>query len=366
MERMEQRDLEAFLTIVREIYAHCGLDSFASHIVSTLPKAIPSEWTSYNEVNLRSQTNTYVMEPLPSDFPEAEQIFAQYIPEHPIIMHHQETQDGRALKISDFLTQHKFHRLGLYNEFFQRLEVEHQMAVVLPAPASLVIGIALNRSGKDFSERDRILLNLLGPHLVQAYHNAKAVTRMQQDSARVKRAVEELDRGVIALAEKCRITWCTEQVRRWILEYFDPPQRTDQLPESLQRWIEHQRSLLSEDGSVPPPRKPLVLERAGKRLVVRLVEDHSEEDGCFLLVEEQHVPFSERSLETFGLTHREAEVLLWIARGKTNNEVASALYIIPSTVKKHLEHIYEKFGVESRTEAIARALEFSAFFADKP
>ncbi|MCA1737485.1 MAG: helix-turn-helix transcriptional regulator, partial [Actinobacteria bacterium] len=195
--------------------------------------------------------------------------------------------------------------------------------------------------------------------------NAKAVTRMQQDSARMKRAVEELDRGVIALAEKCRITWCTERVRRWILEYFEPSQRTDQLPESLQRWIEHQRSLLSEDGSVPPPRKPLVLERAGKRLVVRLVEDHSEEDGCFLLVEEQHVPFSERSLETFGLTHREAEVLLWIARGKANNEVASALYISPSTVKKHLEHIYEKLGVESRTEAIARALEHSAFFADR-
>ena len=74
-------------------------------------------------------------------------------------------------------------------------------------------------------------------------------------------------------------------------------------------------------------------------------------------MEKQTLPFSAGTLKALGLTRREAEILIWIARGKTNNEVAALLYISPLTVKKHLEHIYQKLGVESRTEAVSRALE---------
>jgi DNA-binding NarL/FixJ family response regulator len=62
-------------------------------------------------------------------------------------------------------------------------------------------------------------------------------------------------------------------------------------------------------------------------------------------------------LEQLGLTPREAEVLFWVARGKTNDEVATVLGIGLSTVKKHLESTYAKLGVENRTSAAAMALE---------
>lgn len=55
------------------------------------------------------------------------------------------------------------------------------------------------------------------------------------------------------------------------------------------------------------------------------------------------------------LTPREAEVMAWVARGKTNRDVADILGMSPRTVNKHLEHIYEKFGVETRTAAVAMA-----------
>jgi DNA-binding CsgD family transcriptional regulator len=355
MERMGQRDLEALLAFVREIYADLDLGSFASKVVSLLPKAIPSEWTSYNEVNPRSQTNTYVMEPVPSNFPEGEEVFVRHMPEHPIIRYHQETHDGRALKISDLLTQREFHRLGLYNEFFRRLEVEHQMAIVLPAPAPLVIGIAVNRSGKDFSEKERLLLDQLRPHLIQAYRNAESVARLQQDAAYLSKALEELDRGVIVLTNKTRVQLCTGKAREWLSEYFEPSPGRDELPESLQRWVEHQRLLLSDNGDVPPPCEPLIVGRPGRRIMLRLVADDSE--GRHLLLLERQVPFSTKSLESLGLTHREAEILLWVTRGKTNKEIASALYISSRTVKKHLEHIYEKIGVESRAKAMVRTQE---------
>lgn len=56
-----------------------------------------------------------------------------------------------------------------------------------------------------------------------------------------------------------------------------------------------------------------------------------------------------------GLTERETEVLRWLARGKTNAEIAALLFVSPHTVRKHLEHVYEKLGVRSRTAAVARA-----------
>jgi DNA-binding CsgD family transcriptional regulator len=59
---------------------------------------------------------------------------------------------------------------------------------------------------------------------------------------------------------------------------------------------------------------------------------------------------------TLGLTPREIEVLAWVAAGKTNAQVAEVLSIAPGTVKKHLEHIYEKLGVSSRTDAAVTAI----------
>lgn len=62
-------------------------------------------------------------------------------------------------------------------------------------------------------------------------------------------------------------------------------------------------------------------------------------------------------LEALGLTPREAEVLFWVARGKTNDEIATVLGIGLTTVKKHLESTFAKLGVENRTTAAAMALE---------
>ena len=56
-----------------------------------------------------------------------------------------------------------------------------------------------------------------------------------------------------------------------------------------------------------------------------------------------------------GLTPREAEVVGWVARGKTNGEIAAVLFISPQTVRKHLENVFEKLGVRTRTAAAAYA-----------
>lgn len=56
------------------------------------------------------------------------------------------------------------------------------------------------------------------------------------------------------------------------------------------------------------------------------------------------------------LTPREREVLAWVARGKTNAEIARLLWLAPGTVRKHLENVYAKLGVSTRTAAVAQFL----------
>jgi DNA-binding NarL/FixJ family response regulator len=62
-------------------------------------------------------------------------------------------------------------------------------------------------------------------------------------------------------------------------------------------------------------------------------------------------------LEALGLTPREAEILFWVAQGKTNCEIGTILQISSATAKKHLENIYAKLGTENRTTATLLALE---------
>ncbi|HSH94029.1 MAG TPA: response regulator transcription factor, partial [Roseimicrobium sp.] len=66
---------------------------------------------------------------------------------------------------------------------------------------------------------------------------------------------------------------------------------------------------------------------------------------------------SAKPLESLGLTAREAEVLLWVTQGKSNADVASILNLTENTVKKHLQNVYAKLGLESRNSAALRAIE---------
>jgi len=77
-----------------------------------------------------------------------------------------------------------------------------------------------------------------------------------------------------------------------------------------------------------------------------------------LLIFDERIEPTPPALEPLGLSRREAEVLSWIAHGKTNPEIATILGTRPRTVGKQLEHIYRKLGVENRTAAATLAMTF--------
>lgn len=360
MERLKQRDLEAFLSYVRDLYAQRDLESFSTHIVDTVHELVPSEMSFFNEIDIKRRTIDGLSNPNVQDaVANAGEVCHLHMDGHPILRHQQQRgPDERPLKVSDFLSPKEWHRLEIYNEFYRVAGQEHQIAVALSSRLPSIVLVVLNRGGQtDFSERERTLLELLRPHLVQAYRNSESLTELQQKLADTSRAVEESELGVVALEDKDHIHYCTQRARRLLLEHFGPAAAGERLPEELSRWLEYQMTVLSDASDAPASTlEPLVLQRAGGRLTVRLVMERNENRALLLLCEDHKDEcFTvDSGLDTTKLTPREAEILREAASGKTNKEIAVSLYVSPMTVKKHLEHIYDKLEVRSRTEAVAR------------
>jgi DNA-binding CsgD family transcriptional regulator len=103
-----------------------------------------------------------------STFPDGGQLLQQHLHEHPVLAHVQATGDGRARRISDFLSDRQFRSLGLYHDFYRRRKVDYQSLIAVPAPGGGLIAVALNRQGHDFSTKDLELLDLLRIHVGQA------------------------------------------------------------------------------------------------------------------------------------------------------------------------------------------------------
>lgn len=95
---------------------------------------------------------------------------------------------------------------------------------------------------------------------------------------------------------------------------------------------------------------------AGALLLHRFTERGNDALTVLHLVEE-HAPPGPAELITLGITPRQAEVLYWIAQGKTNAEIAIILGTSPRTVEKHVEQLFERLGVENRVAAAASANE---------
>jgi DNA-binding CsgD family transcriptional regulator len=257
------------------------------------------------------------------------------------------------VKFSDFVTRRQFQRTALYNEIYRRIGLDCQMSKGLPGPATLVTSISMLRRGHDFSERDRVVLDLLQPHLNQAYQNARAIDAMQRESAALRRALEAIDgHGLVVLDADDRVVFLSTRARRWLEDDFEALPATG-LPPTLARWVRHVRHTLDGD-DLPRTRDPLTLEREGHSLVVRMI---SLGEQTMLVLNRLRTGRRPEALKPLGLSSRESEVLGWLAEGKTNAEIAIIVGASVRTIDKHLEHVFRKLGVETRTAAVARALE---------
>ena len=130
---------------------------------------------TYNEIpTAPGQAGYYLDYPHGCITPAGLMAFEAHLQEHPLLLHCRAGGAGEPAKISDFLSNHRFHRLGLYSEFFRHIPVEYQIAFSLPDNQDgQLTAIALNRAGRDFSEDDRAVLTALSAPLGNAMRRAR-------------------------------------------------------------------------------------------------------------------------------------------------------------------------------------------------
>jgi CheY-like chemotaxis protein/DNA-binding CsgD family transcriptional regulator len=151
-----------------------------------------------------------------------------------------------------------------------------------------------------------------------------------------------------------RLIWQTPLARDLLMRYYGTS--APQTPEPVLSWL--RRHLAQAERQIEPPR--LAVEFGPRRLTFRLHQQTGDGDGggdwLIVMREISDDAVVEAMSLSFKLTAREAEVLYWVVKGKTNRDIGDILGSSPATVKKHLERVYAKLGVETRTAAAGMAM----------
>lgn len=143
------------------------------------------------------------------------------------------------------------------------------------------------------------------------------------------------------------LLWQTP-LARVLLEKYGA-QRTHQLVRQIHGWLQ---AALSKS---PPPTPLEVLGEEG-RMTCSLHGRTDEGEYLLVLHEESDSAMTKSLVDAFHLTLREAEVLYWVIYGKTNRDIGDILGVSHRTINKHMENLFEKLGVETRTTAAAVAM----------
>ena len=246
-------DLRACLELLHGIgEASADGEGFARRGLSALPRLVASELTTLSICELATGHRSVVSD-APGAISKREiEAFDRHFHEHPLVREHGRNPRAVTQRISDLVPPARFRRSALFDEYYRPIGIDHTMAVPIHVDDSHLVGFVFNRSGPDFSDRDRAGAEAIRPHLGDLFR--------------------------------------------------------------LSRAMEGGRATQWAPSPAPPP-------RGGPPL-----------------------------------TSREREVLRWLTGGKTDRDIADILGISRRTVHKHLQRVYDKLGVETRTAAVVRAL----------
>ena len=322
------RDTDRALRFVVDAEELGDDDPFTPAVLHELGKLIPGSWIGYDEKDIAGERCL-----LAHEHPSFEEVYGTFdfagaavaVAESPL-RRRQEDDRFEAMRLSDLLTQRALRRTSYYCHVLEPLGVTDQLGVAVPSPRTHAKRFLFDRVGGGFSTRDRLVLDFLQPHLQRLWRAAETRRRLRAALASLEWVSEQDPRGVALLDAGGRVEFASPAARRLMRTYFGGQSAAGFAP-TLAEWL--------QSGSAT-----LVRRQADRRLTL-------DRSGDALLLEETRDEL---------LTAREREILGWVAHGKTNPEIAEILWVSPSTVRKHLENIYAKLGVHTRTAAVTRFL----------
>ncbi len=241
-------DWRAGMLALQQVSDACdSSEAFALAGISALPRLVASEITTLSVCDLHSGSRQVIGSPGSGIGASDRAAFDRHFHQHPLVRYHGFDGGQGTRRVSDSQPFARFRHSALYSDYYRRIGIDHAMALPILVRGSRLVSFVFNRARRDFSDRERDLLDALQPPLARLYQLANSL-----DGARLDQAT------------------CGRNVDAW------------------------------------------------------------------------------------SLTPREHEVMRWVAAGKTDRDVALLLACSHRTVHKHLERVYAKLGVETRTAAVMR------------
>jgi DNA-binding NarL/FixJ family response regulator len=329
--RLRATDMEAALAFVAEAHATDGPELFTTELLGRLAALVPCEGVFVNE-------RDFVRRELVADvFWCAEHEIDCDVPweddwtliaRHPLNLYRRRTRDLGVVHLSDLYGRCARVRGQIFPEYCATFGIVDISGIVLSRSETYTVKLGLESKERDFNERDRSMLELLRPHLCCAERQAR-MRRL------VTAALAALEKGddrtpAVVLLGHGDIEFASPRARQLLEAYFGRVEPV--LPEELQIWLRDATARY----------KPYGKARAGRRLEVNV----DPRNRSVLLLDEKP--------NVVPLTPREWDVIRCVGAGMSNIEIGRFLCVTPGTVRKHLENIYAKLGVGSRTAALAK------------
>jgi DNA-binding CsgD family transcriptional regulator len=317
MTALARGDEQRILRFVAEADTFGGDPPFDGAFLTELGKLVPAEWIGFgrgpehdpaapNYDGVDRPGDEHAFDHV--DWPEVLPLLDGEVP----VFDHLDHNFG-AVKLSDFWNRRELRRSLVYDVVLEPAGLEDVLAVRLPAATEMLF--VFDRDRRDFTERDRELLLALAPHLTRIYEAAETRRRLRA----ALELHERTGAAIVLLEPDGRVAFASSAAQELLDRHFG--RNGDALPPPIAAWVS-----------------------AGtERLRIGALE-LSRVDDTLLLDEQRPLP---------QLTVRECEILELVAEGHTNGEIAGRLWISPGTVRKHLENVYAKLGVHTRTAAAA-------------
>jgi len=242
--------------------------------------------------------------------------------QHPKLVHWSRTGDGAAVRFSDLISRRALHRLPIYDHFWRPFEVEYDVGVRIESGPAHRTDLSCTRSGKDFSDEERDLLEALRPYLARLLQHVDA--RRSAQTLRTRFGIGRREAEVLGLVARGKTN---QEIAATLFLSAG----------TVRKHLEH---IYTKLGAATRTQAALT--------ALEALEARTRVDG-------PHAKTQDASINPFGLTSRESQILTILAEGKSNTEIATELAVSPQTVKKHLDHIYIKLDVRGRTDAAVRA-----------
>ncbi len=356
MDRLRSAQLDAVLEVAHDISELSDFERFRSQLLGHVRRLIDCEIAAYNELDLERGHAEAIVDPPESLTEELGAAFAAHVHQNPILRYHARTPN--AARLSDLINLRQLRRLDLYDLVYGPLGSEHQIAIA-PRASNRLIGITASRGGRDFDDDELRLLDALRPFIAAAIANLEARRRIEATIAALGEA-STAPAAILLVLPGPRIEPTDERAERWLSASAGT--RISQV-RALEDWAGAAQVANDALHGLAPNQRRWINHPAGPHRAT-YVPAAGARPAAILIEPAPNQPVHVSELQRLGLTRRQSEVLQLVKRGQTNETIARSLAISERTVAHHLERIYRRLDVTTRTAAVARAEELLA--ANRP